>query len=105
MITFKQAFPDAPYEPVSQLESGDVAVDEGYLAGTHTGVLSTPEGDVAPTGRSLRLRSCDVLTVKGGKAVSHRFYFDQLDLVTQLGLPTDTTVVLPDAQRTPAPAR
>ena len=86
LLSFKRAFPDASFESVTKYESGDTAIDEGYFKGTHTGVLSTPEGDVAPTGRSLRLRECDIVTVANGVAVAHRFYYDQLDFLSQLGL-------------------
>ncbi len=41
---------------------------------------------MAPTGKSLRLRECDILTVANGVAVAHHFYYDQLDFMTQLGL-------------------
>ena len=86
MLAFKAAFPDASWEAGTKYESGDTAIDEGYLVGTNTGVLTTPDGEIPPTGRSLRLRECDMVTVADGVASSHRFYFDQLDLMTQLGL-------------------
>lgn len=86
LLSFKRAFPDASFESVKKHDAVDTAIDEGYFKGTHTGVLSTPEGDVAPTGRSLRLRECDILTVANGVAVAHRFYYDQLDFMAQLGL-------------------
>jgi len=86
LLGFKRAFPDASFESTTKYEAGDTAIDEGYFVGTHTGVLSTPEGDVPPTGRSLRLRECDVLTVADGVAVAHRFYYDQVDFMSQLGL-------------------
>jgi len=86
LLAFKRAFPDASFESMTQYEAGDTAIDEGNLVGTHTGVLSSPEGEVAPTGRSLRLRECDILTVANGRAVAHHFYYDQLDFMSQLGL-------------------
>ena len=86
LLTFKRAFPDASFESARKYEAGDTAIDEGYFVGTHTGVLTSPAGDVPPTGRRLRLRDCDMITVKDGVAVSHRFYYDQLDFMGQLGL-------------------
>jgi ketosteroid isomerase-like protein len=86
LLAFRRAIPDMAFESLTKYEAGDVAIDEGYLAGTHTGVLSAPDGDVAPTGNRLRLRQCDVLTVADGRAVAHHFYFDQLEFLTQLGL-------------------
>ena len=86
LMSFSRAFPDASWEPRSTTESGDTAIDEGYFLGTHTGVLGTPDGEIGPTGRHVRLRECDLLTVRDGVAVSHRFYFDRLDFMVQLGL-------------------
>jgi len=86
LLSFKRAFPDASFESARKFEAGDTAIDEAYLMGTHTGVLSTPEGDVPPTGRNIRLRECDILETANGVAVSHRFYYDQLDFLSQLGL-------------------
>jgi hypothetical protein len=64
-----------------------VAVDEGYFVGTHTQPMVLPTGEtIAPTNRQVRLRECDVLVVEGGVAVAHRFYFDQLESITQPGL-------------------
>jgi ketosteroid isomerase-like protein len=85
--SFADAFSEPGFEPIAGHESGNVAVDEGYLIGVNTGQLPLPSGDAAaPTGRSIRVRSCDVMTVEDGKVVRHNFYYDQLELLTQLGL-------------------
>jgi steroid delta-isomerase-like uncharacterized protein len=86
LTSFQRAFPDLSWEATATFEIDDTAVDEGTLVGTHTETLSTPEGDVPATGRSIRLRECDVLTVRDGRATSHRTYYDRLDLTSQLGL-------------------
>jgi steroid delta-isomerase-like uncharacterized protein len=83
---FFTAFPDASYEPINQHESGNDAIDEGYFVGTNTGPLAMPDGEMPATGKSVRLRSCDVATVENGQIVSHRFYFDQMAFIEQLGL-------------------
>lgn len=84
---FATAFPDASFESAGKHESGDDAIDEGYVIGTNTGPLAMPDGASIPaTGRSIRVRGCDVATVKNGVITSHRFYFDQMDMLTQLGL-------------------
>ena len=95
MMSFRQAFPDLSWEPKATFEDGDDALDEGWLAGTNSGTLSSPEGDLPPTGRRLRLRECDVITVRGGRAVSHRFYYDRLDFASQLGLVGSGTSTVP----------
>ena len=85
--TFSRAFPDASWEALSQLEVGDTAMDEGWFIGTHTAPLATPTGETIPaTGKRVRLRECDVATVENGRITSHRFYFDQMEFLEQLGL-------------------
>jgi ketosteroid isomerase-like protein len=80
-------FPDAKYEPVNEYESGNSAIDEGYFVGTNTGPLQGPTGETIPaTGKSVRVRACDVATVENGVITSHRFYYDQMDFLGQLGL-------------------
>lgn len=87
MRGFFDAFPDARFESLRSLECGDTAVDEGRFVGTNTGALRMPNGDEVPaTGRPVSVRSCDIATVENGRVTSHRFYFDQMDLLTQLGL-------------------
>ena len=84
---FAAAFPDASWESLHQHECGNVAVDEGYVVGTHTGPLESPAGEtIEPTGKRVRIRGCDAATVENGVVTSHRFYFDQMDLLGQLGL-------------------
>lgn len=84
-------FPDARYEPVNEYESGNTAIDEGYFAGTNTGPLQGPAGETIPaTGKSVRVRACDIATVENGVITSHRFYYDQMDFLGQLGLTEGT---------------
>lgn len=62
---FFEGFPDADYQAIAKHECGDVAIDEGFLVGTHTGTLSTPDGErIEPTGNAVRIRSCDVMEVR-----------------------------------------
>jgi ketosteroid isomerase-like protein len=84
---FAAAFPDLSWESTHEHESGNTAIDEGYVLGTHTGTLEAPTGESIPaTGKRLRVRSIDAATVENGVVTSHRFYFDQLDFLGQLGL-------------------
>ena len=96
LMQFAQAFPDASWESVHEHEADDAAVDEGYFVGTHTGPLrGGPTGEtIEPTGKRVRVRECDVVTVSGGRVTSHRFYFDQMEFLGQLGLmPEEQTAV------------
>lgn len=100
---FGQAFSDISFEMIATSESGDTAVDEAYMRATHTGPIPGPEGEIAPTGKTIRLRECDVVTVAGGKVVSHRFYYDQLDFLGQLGALQPSAIVLPEARSSAEP--
>jgi ketosteroid isomerase-like protein len=85
------AVPDSTYELVERHDAGNVAIDEGYWVGTNTGPVSMPSGQTLPaTGRPLRLRACDIATVDGGMVVHHHLYYDQLDMLEQLGLLPDS---------------
>ena len=90
---FAAAFPDSRMEITTLIESGDHAVAEGVYSGTHTGPLATPQGELPPTGRTLRLPICLVFEVAAGRITSNHAYYDQMTFAAQLGL-------LPD----PAPA-
>jgi ketosteroid isomerase-like protein len=84
---FAEAIPDARWESLYAHEAGDTAIDEGYVAGINTGPLRMPTGETIPaTGRQVRVRGCDAATVRDGRITSHRFYFDQLEFLGQLGL-------------------
>jgi ketosteroid isomerase-like protein len=88
---FNDAFPDNSYEPAYAYESGDTAIDEGYFVGTNTAPLPLPTGEELPaTGKQVRVRACDIATVQNGVITSHRFYFDQMDFLGQLGLLPET---------------
>ena len=91
MRQLSDSFPDLRYEYLAKHESGNVAIDEGYVVGTNTESLPLPSGESIPaTGKQIRVRSCDVVTVEGGMAISHRFYFDQTEFLSQLGLAPET---------------
>jgi ketosteroid isomerase-like protein len=82
-----KAFPDLSYELTAAHEAGDCAIDQGDVVGTHTGTFQLPDGgSIQPTGKQVRMRSVDIATVRDGKIVKHDFYFDQLDMLAQLGL-------------------
>jgi ketosteroid isomerase-like protein len=87
MAEFATAFPDASWEALHKHEIGDTAIDEGYFVGTNTGPMTGPNGQtIPPTGKRVRARECDIATVQNGVVTSHRFYFDMLDWLSQLGL-------------------
>jgi len=84
--TFKRAMPDARAVVENAVQSGDTVAVEGRFTGTHTGPLATDDGDVEPTGAAVDLRFADVSQVRDGKIVAYHTYYDQLGLLSQLGL-------------------
>jgi ketosteroid isomerase-like protein len=80
------AFPDAHVDVHYLHIVGDVAVEEGTFTGTHNGVLKSPTGDVAPTGRPVKIAYIQVLRFRDGKHVSFNLMFDRFSMLEQLGL-------------------
>jgi steroid delta-isomerase-like uncharacterized protein len=81
-----RAFPDARQTIVKELASGDWVVQEFTVAGTHTETLAAPDGEVPATNRRVTTRGVQVLRVQGGRIVEEHVYFDELQLLGQLGL-------------------
>ncbi|HYI18103.1 MAG TPA: ester cyclase [Solirubrobacteraceae bacterium] len=83
---FQEAFPNLRLELKHLLSNGPAAAAEGTLAGTHDGVLHTPNGDIPPTGRAVELRWAAVYATEGETLKSEHLFFDQMELLGQLGL-------------------
>jgi predicted ester cyclase len=83
---FWDAFPDGRLETSLLLAEGSMVAAEGRFTGTHTGVLRTPAGDVAATGRDVDLRWMSSYQIRGDELASEHLYFDQAELLGQLGL-------------------
>jgi predicted ester cyclase len=83
---FQEAFLDLRLEITQLLTDGPAAAAEGIIAGTHDGVLHTPNGDVAPTGRAVELRFAAVYLTDRDTLKSEHLFFDQMDFLGQLGL-------------------
>ena len=77
---------------VLQVVEGDGAVEgNGAVAlafvmrGTHTGPYPSPLGTIPPTGRSVAIRTIDVLTLTQGQVSAIWVNADDLGLLIQLG--------------------
>ena len=87
LTAFTESFPDLGFEPLYKHEAGNAAIDEGYVVGTNTNPLQMPTGETLPaTGKQVRVRGCDIVTVENGRITSHRFYYDQMEFLAQLGM-------------------
>jgi len=82
----QEAFPNGRLEVKQLLAEGPAAAAEGSFERTHDGVLHTPNGDVEPTGRPVGFRWASVYEVDGEELKSEHLFFDQMDLLGQLGL-------------------
>jgi ketosteroid isomerase-like protein len=64
-----------------------VVVAEWVWRATNTGPISRPDGTEIPTTeKTLELPGISVLSVRDGKVISHRDYFDNASIMSQLGL-------------------
>jgi predicted ester cyclase len=60
---------------------------EATFEGNHTGTLHTPDGSqIPPTGKHISTPYVAIFTVQGDKIAAKHLYFDQLGVLTQLGL-------------------
>ena len=87
--SFKRAIPDGRAIVDRLYEAENALIVEGRFVGSHTGPLRGPGGDIQATGASVDLRFANVWRIEDGTVTSHHTYYDQLDLLTQLGLMRD----------------
>jgi len=83
---FVRAFPDARIEAVKIHAQGGTVIVEGIFTGTHDGILKTPMGDVPATGQKVRGEFIQVFDVDRGLVKRNNLMYDQVQLMTQLGL-------------------
>ena len=84
--TYHEAFPDNRLEIIAIHADDRGGVHEGRFAGTHTGTLRGPAGEVAATGRTVDALFSGIYELEEGKITSFHLYFDQAELFTQLGI-------------------
>ena len=84
--TYNDAFPDNQLEIIAIHADDRGGVHEGRATGTHTGTLRGPAGEIAPTGRTAQVDFCGVYEFEEGKITSFHLYFDQAEMLSQLGI-------------------
>jgi ketosteroid isomerase-like protein len=85
-----EAVPDATFESLHSYEAGDTAIDEGVFSGRNTGPIQLPTGETLPaTQKEISIRGVDIATVRDGRIVDYRLYFDEMEFLGQLGLLSD----------------
>ena len=82
-----RAMPDMTIKFTTILIQGNHIAFEGIFKGTFTGPLASPEGDIPPTGKSMKNKFAFIVKVNAdGLIEEDRTYFDNLSLMQQLGL-------------------
>jgi len=81
-----KAFPDGVLTFGNQVLAEDAAATELVFTGTHTGPMMTPNGPIPPTGKRVTTHSVSILRMKDDLIAWEHVYFDQLEMLTQLGL-------------------
>ena len=81
------AAPDRVSSDVVLLADGEYVVEQGRYVGTHTGPLRSPDGmEVPPTGKHFDFQFVGIFRVQDGKITTIRIFYDQIELLMQLGL-------------------
>jgi predicted ester cyclase len=85
-INSRRSFPDQANEPILLRAMDDAVLAEFWLTGTHQGAIQTPQGELAPTGKKIRVRMAAVFEFAPGNAriVCERVYFDSATILRQL---------------------
>ncbi len=92
-MAWLNAFPDARMTVTNELASGDWIAQEFTFQGKHENTLPTAGGDIPATHRQLTGRAVQVLRIDGAEIADTRLYFDQVQVMTQLGLMPETVTV------------
>jgi steroid delta-isomerase-like uncharacterized protein len=85
-MSWLRAFPDARMTVVNSVVSEPWAVQEFTFEGTHDGPLVGPAGEIPPTHRQMSGHGVQIMKVEDGKIADVRLYFDQIEVLTQLGV-------------------
>jgi steroid delta-isomerase-like uncharacterized protein len=85
-MSWLRAFPDGAITVQNEFSAGDWVVHEFVFTGTHDETLVGPEGEIPATHRRLAGRGVEVLRIEGDRVAEDHLYFDQVQVLTQLGL-------------------
>jgi predicted ester cyclase len=85
-MSWLNAFSDARVTVHTEIVEGDWVAQRFTFEGTHDGTLNSPAGEIPPTHRRLTGRGVQLLRVEGDAVAETHLYFDQVQVMTQLGL-------------------
>lgn len=89
-MSWLTAFPDARTTVVRELEAGDWVIQQFTFEGTHEETLVGPAGEIPATHKRVKGRGLELMRVEKDKVAEDHLYFDQMQLLTQLGLVSET---------------
>jgi predicted ester cyclase len=90
-----KACPDAKLTVRNEIISAPWVVEEVTFEGTHQGPLVGPAGTIPATGKRLMVKAVLITRYENDLAIESRVCFDQLDVLTQLGvMPTLATAAV-----------
>ena len=82
---FMAALPDAKMVIDHAVDGGAEVFVEGHFLGTHSGTMRSPQGEIPASGNSINVRFADYFRTEAGRIADHRTYWDQVEMMTQLG--------------------
>lgn len=82
---FWTAIPDGHLSRDAEFVAGNTVIAEGVMTGTQSGPFRMPQGEIPPSGNRVDLRYASVKRIVDGKIVEEHLYFDQMELMTQIG--------------------
>lgn len=85
-MAWLNGFPDAKMIVRNELVSGPWVIQEFTFEGTHTAPLNGPTGTIHATGKKLVGKGVQIGRYENGLALEVRLYYDQVEVLTQLGL-------------------
>jgi steroid delta-isomerase-like uncharacterized protein len=85
-MAWLRAFPNARISVHDELAAGDWVVQEFTFSGSHEGTLMSASGEIPATHKTLNGRGVQILRIEGETITDTRLYFDQVQVMTQLGL-------------------
>jgi hypothetical protein len=84
--TYLRAFADLQFTVRQSAFDGNTQIVLWEATGTHNGPLATPQGTIAPTGRTGKVRGVLIAEWRDGKVCREESYWNQIELMRQLGL-------------------
>ena len=83
---WKRAFPDERGTITGVYTSGDTVAIEVTWEGTHSGPITTPDGQELPaSNKRVAVKSVQIIEVEDGRMKALRHYFDLMTLLQEIG--------------------